>query len=393
MPLPVRSLILAALLLVTGADVPLWGQTAALRDIAVMPGGRGASITFLLNGKAAVVVVEKKGERAAQVRMKSLSATSAALSSATVRPGVASIRSRIERGDVLVTDVVFDARVKSIAVTNRESGRVTVQVVLSTSNRSSPATGSANEADPRPSGTTRRNRWSLTTVVIDAGHGGKDPGAIGLGGVREKDVTLAVALEVRKRIRAGMPGVKVIMTRADDSFVELYRRGQIANAAEGRLFISIHCNSMPTRPNPATGHEVYILRPGRSDDAARVAAAENGAIRFEGNQQRYGGGTDAEIVATMAQTAFVRFSEEAADRIRSSLKGATSIPDRGVHQAGFLVLVGAAMPAVLIELGYLSNERDVRVLKSAGGRKKLAAAIYNGIRSFERYYSDSIGAP
>lgn len=392
MPLPVRSLLPATFLLLVAAGSPLWTQTATLRDITVIPEGRGASITFLMNGKASVVVVEKLGERTAQVRMKSMAATSAALSSARIRPGVVGIKAHIERRDVLVTNVIFDRHIRAIAVTKREVGRIVVHVTLSGSeSRPAPGSPSAANEPPQVRSQTPRNRWSLTTIVIDAGHGGKDPGAVGLGGIQEKDVTLAVALELRRRIRIGMPGVNVVMTRSDDSFVELYRRGQIANANEGRLFLSIHCNSMPARPHPARGYEVYILRPGRSDDAARVAAAENGAIKFEGDLQRYSGGTEAAIMATMAQSAFVRYSEEAADRIRSSLKGATSIPDRGVHQAGFLVLVGASMPAVLVELGYLSNERDARVLNSAGGRKKLAGAIYDGIRSFDRYYSESIG--
>jgi len=359
---------------VATGDCP--AQTATLRDITVVRAGDIATATFLLEGSASVVVLDRVGLRRAQIRMKPLRAAPAALGSAQIRPGVAAIRARIERRDVLITDIDFVDSVSGLVVSERRSGRVVVRITLGRSERRAPSTA--------------RNQWSLSTIVIDAGHGGKDPGAIGLGGLREKDVTLAVAQELARLIRRGMPGMKVILTRNTDTFVELYRRGQIANENQGRFFISIHCNSMPTRPHPVSGFECYVLRPGRSSDAARVASAENGAIRYEADQRRYGEDPELEIVAAMAQSAFARYSEEAAHRLRQGLSGSTLIPDRGVHQAGFLVLVGAAMPAVLVELGYLTNAHDARVLRSPTGRKNLAAGLYRGIRAFERYYARTL---
>jgi len=147
-----------------------------------------------------------------------------------------------------------------------------------------------------------------------------------------------------------MPGTKVIMTRDDDTFIELYRRGQIANKSNGKLFISIHLNSMPKKPWPSNGFESYILRPGRNDDAVMVANKENSAIKFEKDKSRYKELTEEEmIIATVAQSAFVKLSELFARILQEEVDNKTSMVNRGVNQAGFYVLVGASMPNVLFE--------------------------------------------
>lgn len=355
----------------------------ALRDITVTPEQNSATITLLVSGSVATVVVEKKEKNLAQIRMKSMTATDKALNSALPKPGVISVNAHIERTDVLITNVRFAREVKSIAVVARNAEKVVVRVSL--------GTAVADDGSTQAVADERNDSWQLSTIVIDAGHGGKDPGAIGIGDVKEKDVTLAVAKYLRDELKRIMPSVKVVLTREDDRFIELYRRGEIANEQEGRLFVSIHCNSMPEKPHAASGFECWILRPGRSDDAARVASRENDVIRYESDRKRYDS-LDAEIaiLGSLAQSAFARFSEQLADGIRAALHGSTGIPDRGVHQAGFYVLVGASMPAVLIELGYLSNEKDVKILKEKSGQKKLAVAIAKGIRSYEKAYSKAL---
>lgn len=393
-----RLLFLATLLLGAGAAVR--AATVELRDITVAPDGTSATITFTLSGAPETVVVEQKKNGVAQVRMKSLRAGSAALKSAAIRPGVLSVQAHIERTDVLVTNVAFARAVTGMKVLSRNGGRIQVQVTLGRTLSPGAAAASSGGTNKGTSGAAQersagkaaehRQRWSLTTIVIDPGHGGKDPGAIGLGDVEEKDVTLAVARRLREEIQKKMPGVRVVMTREDDRFVELFRRGQIANEREGRLFISIHCNSMPEKPHAASGFECYILRPGKSEDAARVVAAENAAIRFESDTEKYLVSAENTIVAGMAQNAFIRYSEWLANSIRRAMRGRTGIPDRGVHQAGFYVLVGASMPSVLVELGYLSNENDVKVLKSSAGQRKMARAIFQGIKEYEKAYSASL---
>ena len=352
-------------------------STAGLRDITVTPLENSATITFLVTSSVQTVVIEKKGENLAQVRMKSIKADAKALNSALPKPGLISIKAHIERTDVLVTNARFTREVTSMSVIRRDAEQVVVKVALGRS-----VQGGGEESHPD---------WNLSTIVIDAGHGGKDPGAIGIGGVKEKNITLAVAKMVRDELKKKMPGVNVVMTRDNDSFVELYKRGEIANKKNGRLFVSIHCNSMPEKPHPASGFECWILRPGRSDDAARVASRENGAIQYESNRKKYDT-LDAEIaiLGSLAQSASARYSEQLASEIRSSLKAETSMRDRGIHQAGFYVLVGASMPAVLVELGYLSNSNDSKTLNSSWGQKKLAQAIAEGIRNFEKVYDESL---
>ncbi len=234
----------------------------------------------------------------------------------------------------------------------------------------------------------QRKRWGLDVIVIDPGHGGKDYGAIGVTGVREKDVTLGVALRLGRIIQQDMKGVKVVYTRTDDRFVPLYRRGQIANEADGRLFISIHANSLRRKPNPTRGFEVYLLRPGRTDEAVAIAEQENAVIELEeGYEQRYQKLTDENfILVTMAQSQYMRASELFAEIATKELEDRLTIPNRGVKQAGFLVLVGASMPNVLVETAYLSNREDERFVRGDSGQKKIAQALFSALKRYKAAY-------
>jgi len=234
----------------------------------------------------------------------------------------------------------------------------------------------------------QRKRWMLDVIVIDPGHGGRDGGATGVTKVREKDVTLGISLKLGRLIQKNLKGVKVVYTRNDDSFVELDRRGQVANEAGGKLFISIHCNSMPRKPSPMRGFEVYLLRPGRTEEAIAIAERENSVIQLEeGFEQRYTKLTDENfILVTMAQSAHVKSSELFADIAQQEIESRAGIPNRGVKQAGFYVLVGAAMPNVLIETAYLSNREDERFLKSETGQAKLAESLLRAISRYKQEY-------
>jgi N-acetylmuramoyl-L-alanine amidase len=234
----------------------------------------------------------------------------------------------------------------------------------------------------------QRNRWKLDVIVLDAGHGGRDFGAIGVSGAREKDITLGITLKLGKLIEKHLPGVRVVHTRKDDRFVELDRRGQIANEAEGKLFISIHANSLKKKPSNLRGFEVYLLRPGRTEEAVAIAERENSVIQLEeGYEERYQELTEENfILVTMAQSAHVRASEMFADVAQQEMEDHLSIPNRGVKQAGFLVLVGASMPNVLVETAYLSNREDERFLKSEDGQKKIAEALFKAIKRYKTEY-------
>ncbi len=236
-------------------------------------------------------------------------------------------------------------------------------------------------------------KWDFDVIVIDAGHGGKDYGAIGVGGVREKDINLGIALKLGRLIQKNMKDVKVVYTRSSDKFVELYKRGKIANEKNGKLFISIHCNSTPRKTSSATGFEVYLLRPGRTKEAIDIAERENSVIQYEDNPQRYQELTDENfILVSMAQSAYMKYSEKFSDLLNKEFEKDLTLDSRGVKQAGFYVLVGASMPSVLVETGFLSNPHDARYLKSSSGQSKIAAAIYKAIREFRKQYEKALNS-
>jgi N-acetylmuramoyl-L-alanine amidase len=235
---------------------------------------------------------------------------------------------------------------------------------------------------------SHRKKYELDVIVLDAGHGGKDPGTIGVTGVKEKDVALGIVLKLGKLIEKNLKDVKVVYTRKTDTFVELDRRGQIANQANGKLFISVHCNAMPRKPSPRRGFEVYLLRPGRTDEAIAIAERENSVIELEeGFEQRYQKLTDENfILVTMAQSAHMKASERFAELVTRELDRHLTTPNNGVLQAGFLVLVGASMPNVLIETAYLSNREDERFLNSQAGQQQYAEAIFKAIKLYKEEY-------
>lgn len=243
-----------------------------------------------------------------------------------------------------------------------------------------------------------RTKANLDVIVIDAGHGGKDPGTIGVGGTREKDVTLGVALKLGKLVEENLKDVKVVYTRKTDVFVELGERAKIANRENGKLFISIHCNSTERKPSSANGFEIYIIRPGKAESAIRsaensVVDRENKVIEYEeGYQARYEEVTNEEsfILLTMRQSAFVQHSELFAEKASKEMASLLKIQNSGVRQAGFYVLVYASMPNVLVETGYLSNRAEEKVLRSPEGQKKIAEALLKAIEGFKSAYEDSL---
>jgi len=238
-----------------------------------------------------------------------------------------------------------------------------------------------------------KEKWDFDVVVIDAGHGGKDPGAIGIDKLKEKDITLSVALKLGEIIKKEMPDVKVVYTRSNDTFIDLYKRGKIANENNGKLFISIHCNSTKKKPTDASGAEVYLLRPGRTEEAIEIAETENSVIKYEDNPQRYEKLTDENfILVSMAHSSYMKYSEKFAELLHKDFDLNLKIKSRGVKQAGFYVLVGASMPSVLVETGFISNKEDAKFLKSASGQKQIAESIFSSIKTYRKFYEDEMDA-
>lgn len=239
--------------------------------------------------------------------------------------------------------------------------------------------------------TSNKSKWVFDTIVIDAGHGGKDPGAIGVTGVKEKDINLKIAQRLGSIIEKDLPSIKVVYTRKTDEFIELYRRGKIANEAGGKLFISIHCNSTQKKDISHRGFEVYLLRPGKTQDAIEIAEFENSVIKLEDNPDRYQKLTDENfILVSMAHSQYMRYSEKFSDLLNQEWRRGVEIPSLGIKQAGFYVLVGASMPSVLIETGFLSNRKDEAYLNSSAGQNEIARSIFLSIKKYKEYYDKEV---
>ncbi|MGI9174972.1 MAG: N-acetylmuramoyl-L-alanine amidase family protein [Rhodothermales bacterium] len=252
-----------------------------------------------------------------------------------------------------------------------------------------PAQGRQRAA--RPPVTRAGERWKLDTIVIDAGHGGaSDLGAVGVEGLQEKDVTLAVAPKLGARLEENLD-VRVVYTRQDDRFVSLPQRGRIANGADGKLFISIHANAAPSPA--ARGTETYFLGTHKSEAAERVMARENAVARLSSDADHYSGFDEQALIwQTLASSTYLRASEHLASEIEAQFAEGAGRASRGVKQAGFYVLWGASMPAVLVELGFVTNPSEARFLASEASQDRLAIALFRAVRDFkEAYYEKGLG--
>src|SRR6266403_146041 len=241
----------------------------------------------------------------------------------------------------------------------------------------------ARPADP----STRESREQLTplkTIVLDAGHGGHDSGATGPTGLMEKDLVLDVTRRVAKLVEARL-GLKVLLTRDSDNFVTLRDRTSFANRQHADLFVSIHANAH--REAAADGVETYFLSSEATDSTARqVAALENGVVQLEQPAGRGSGQVDIvkAILWDLAQSEFQVESSRLAEVVHDSMTQTLRISNRGVKQAGFYVLGGAAMPAVLLEIGFVTNPREERKLKDTKYRDEIARAIFSGLAEYKR---------
>tara|TARA_B100001142_G_scaffold96284_2_gene98120 strand:- start:6559 stop:7734 length:1176 start_codon:yes stop_codon:yes gene_type:complete len=226
-------------------------------------------------------------------------------------------------------------------------------------------------------------KWSINTIVLDAGHGGKDPGAIGYYNIHEKNIVLDITNELGKYIEKNHPNINVIYTRTDDTFLGLRDRTNIANESKGQIFISVHANASTAKS--ARGFEIFLLGPNSVDEAMEVTLRENASIAFEDNQEQYK--LENHIIASLSQTTFLKESEKLALFIENNVK--KELPKtrmRGIKQAGFHVLVGASMPNLLVEVGFISNKSEAKLLNKSSYRRQMARGIFNGISNYIEYY-------
>ncbi len=224
----------------------------------------------------------------------------------------------------------------------------------------------------------------VDTVVIDAGHGGKDPGTHGAL-VKEKDVALKIALKLGSYIEKNLPGVKVIYTRKKDVYLGLDERADIANKAKADLFICIHANAVGKAE--IYGSETYVMGLHKSEGNLDVAKRENAVILLDNNyEERYEGfdpnSPESYILFSLAQSAFQESSLKFADKVETQFRTRLGRKSHGVKQAGFWVLWRTAMPSVLIEVGFLTNKKEEKFLSEPNGQDLIASGIY---RAFKEY--------
>lgn len=230
-----------------------------------------------------------------------------------------------------------------------------------------------------------RRGSKFSKLVIDAGHGGNKPGAVGAK-CKEKDITLAVSLKLGKMITENLKDVEVYYTRVIDKDVELYKRSQIANKIGADLFISIHCNSSSNKA--PKGSETFALGVTKAEQNLEVAKKENKDILLEANYEDNYDGFDPnapenDILFSLFQNAYMEGSLWFADKVQKQLTSNTPISNRGVKQANFVVLLKSAMPSVLIEIGFISNPQEEEYLMSEIGQYEIAASIFRAICEYK----------
>ncbi len=226
-------------------------------------------------------------------------------------------------------------------------------------------------------------RWVIDRIVIDPGHGGRDPGAVGPTGLKEKDVVLDISKRLKKMLEKNLD-VEVLMTRSDDTYVKVQDRGKFANEKKGKLFISIHANG--NESNRVRGHSVWLLGLAKSDMALKMQEKENSVIDMEEDTEIY---EDLiHIMNRISQSVNLKESQELAGIVDSQFKDLNKFPKygNGIFQAGFYVLVNAAMPKILVETAHITNKYEERLLKTNSVRQQIAQALYLSIKEFKSKY-------
>lgn len=245
----------------------------------------------------------------------------------------------------------------------------------------------------RPSTAGQPPEHDSWLVLIDPGHGGHDPGTIGVSGTKEKDVTLAIARLLAKRLRAE-PGIEVVLTRDSDTLVALADRPRMAEIQGMKstpdLFISIHGNSMPRKPSSTRGFETYFLSIAKTEQARRVAMRENEALKYEANAPIEELDPLQFMLTDLQSTANVQESRILAATVNQSMAAGVAGHDRGVKQGPFHVLVNAGMPAVLVEVGYLSNGSEEKQLRSSSHQAKISDALADAVVNYLAEYGRRI---
>lgn len=226
---------------------------------------------------------------------------------------------------------------------------------------------------------------NIDVIVIDAGHGGKDPGALGKKS-KEKDLTLAIALKLGEYIKTNLPDINVIYTRTTDEFIELHKRSEVANDNNADLFISIHVNA--SRATNVTGTSTFVMGLNRSEKQLEVVKRENSVILIEDDYKKKYDGFDpnspeTEIIFSLYQNAYLEQSIKIAGEIQEQFKERAKRVNRDVRQAGLVVLWNCSMPSILVETGFITNLEEEKFLLTENGQAIIASSIYRAIRDYK----------
>lgn len=364
-------------------------EKTIITGIEVKKRSDGALIIFSASGiaaQASLVTLNKEGYT--YFSLEKASCDVSALTKVYSGSVVSSITPKQVAGAGLQFTIVLDNRlffVNSVEF-QRDNKRNRYTIVVRS--RANSQVGGSGDKERQIAQVLSRDieKWKLDTIVLDAGHGGKDPGATGGNGTREKEVALNIVRDLGKFISQKWPDVRLIYTRKRDTFVPLLQRGKIANQSGGKLFISIHCNANPDRS--VRGSDVYILGANKTKQALEVALLENSVIRQEADYtQAYKGFTEEYLImGSMAQSAFARQSASLARLMLNPNYRQTVNTRGGVHQAGFMVLWSPSMPSALVEVGYLSNAREEQILRDRQEQKKIAYTLFLGVQAYRKDY-------
>jgi N-acetylmuramoyl-L-alanine amidase len=306
-----------------------------------------------------------------------------------VMPGLGVEPRREEVGDGLIDEVRLERGAAAAVLRIVFEGRFVAPKVTTLTDPHRLVLDFARPGEDEPRARADRDA-PLRVIVLDAGHGGHDSGAVGASGLMEKDLVLDVTKRVARLAESEL-GVKVLLSRDGDHFITLRDRTSYANRERADLFVSIHANAHPM--SVSEGVETYFLSSEATDSAARQAAlTENSVVQLEKPVGRGKPDFVRAILWDLAQSEFQLESSRLAEVVQDSMTRSLRIPNRGVKQAGFYVLGGAAMPAILIEIGFVTNPREERRLREPKYRDEIARAILAGLAEYKRYHDQRVRA-
>jgi N-acetylmuramoyl-L-alanine amidase len=434
--------ILLIFLTFNGLSQNLQIKYSELKGIELSNSKTSIKIVYKFNVKISKCVVEKKNVNTIQLRMKSVLMNNNIVKLLSNRNNIKSVKTRIERKDVLVSDIVFNYKIENYHLTRNQATIIlnvnpsnnlsnnnsldknkienkkickidhkksdskivtkVIKVDKTNSISEKSVTDKVKISNTKSKGTKTNSKDNQNlkkdetkidianlklkgnyTIVIDPGHGGEDPGTISDEDLTmEKNVTLSVGKKLVRELTQMIPNGKIIITRDDDTYISLLERSRIANRNNAKLFVSLHCNSAVESPEDAHGFECYIFREKLESSSKDITSAEFIENKSYGMDMLFSKSFLFTTEKRKVDIADEAFSWQLANWIVKSMAKGTSIKNRGIQKAHFYVLGGTLMPAVLVEMGYLTNLKDRVLMNSKTGQNKIAKSVAIGVCNY-----------